>query len=183
MTLRLYPQFPKAGFGDVRRLAGLRIHLYIPHPSTLLIYFFHISWIYLKTKTTTVSQIIIGTSLENLGIQRKSCPCYRFPSSYYRINQTTKPSHNPFHTMLDIFFSSAKLTSSPCVIFSGSSVSVSEMIVDEEEICDEGAKMDSIELNRESMRGRALGILPSVDAVLVFRSRCFEHIQIFSKSY
>lgn len=57
------------------------------------------------------------------------------------------------------------------------------MIVEEEEICDEGAKMDSIELNRESMRGRALGILPSVDAVLVFRSRCFEHIQIFSKSY
>lgn len=85
--------------------------------------------------------------------------------------------------MLDIFFSSAKLTSSLCIIFSGSSVSVSEMIVDEEEICDEGAKMDSIELNRESMRGRALGILPSVDAVLVFRSRCFEHIQIFSKSY
>lgn len=47
MTLRLYPYFPKAGFGDVRRLAGLRIHLYIPHPSTLLIYFFHIYWIYL----------------------------------------------------------------------------------------------------------------------------------------
>lgn len=85
--------------------------------------------------------------------------------------------------MLDIFFSSTNATSSPRIIFSGSSVSVSEMVVDEEEICDEGAKMDSMELNRESMRGRALGILPGVDAVLIFRSRCFEHIQMFSKSY
>lgn len=64
MTLRRYPHLPKAGFGHVWRLAGLRIHLYIPHPSILLIYFFYISWIYLMTKATTVSQIVISTNLE-----------------------------------------------------------------------------------------------------------------------